>query len=185
MLPTMSSGQWAFLSLAAVLVFWMLGAYNRLVALRTAIGQAFAQVDDLLQRRAAAAAALVAVVGPAMSSEQSALDAWTAAQAQARAAAAALRAHPVAAARAAALAACEPPLAAAGARVTALLEQQPVLLAEPAAAAHLATLRECEAALMFARQRFNEAAQAYNEAARLFPTRLLVRLYGFGTAGRL
>ncbi len=185
MLPTMSAGQWASLGLAAVLVFWMLGGYNRLVALRTAIGQAFAQVDELLQRRAAAAAALVVVAAPAMSSEQSALDAWSAAQARAHKAAAALRTQPVAAERTAALAACEAPLAAAGARVTALLEQQPALLAEPAAAAHLATLRECEARLVFARQRFNEAAQAYNEAVHLFPTRLLARLYGFDTAGQL
>jgi hypothetical protein len=32
---------------------------------------------------------------------------------------------------------------------------------------------------------YNEATQAYNDAVRLFPTRLLARLYGFGTAGRL
>jgi LemA protein len=67
----------------------------------------------------------------------------------------------------------------------ALLEQHPAILAEPTAAAHLATLRETEARLIFARQLFNEAVQTYNEAVRLFPTRLLARLYGFGTAGRL
>ena len=46
-------------------------------------------------------------------------------------------------------------------------------------------LREAEPRLGFARQLFNEAVQAYNDAVRLFPTRLLARLFGFGTAGRL
>jgi LemA protein len=181
----MSSGQWASLGVAAVLVFWMVGAYNRLVALRTAIGDAFRQVDELVQRRAAAATALAARAGEAMASEQGALDAWLAAQTTARQAADALRARPVMANLAADLAAAEAPLAAAGARVMALLEQHPAVLAEPTTAAHLAALRETEARLVFARQLFNEAAQAYNDAVRLFPTRLLARLYGFGTAGRL
>lgn len=184
-MPSMSAGQWLSLGLAAVLVFWMVGAYNRLVALRTGIGDAFRQVDDLVQRRAAAASTLAAAVRPAMASEQTALDAWLGAQTQARQAADALRARPVMATLAAALASSEAPLAAAGARVMALLDQHPGVLAEPTAAAHLATLRECEARLVFARQLFNEAAQAYNDAVRLFPTRLLARLYGFGTAGRL
>jgi LemA protein len=185
MLPSMSAGQWVALAVAAVLVFWMVGAYNRLVAMRTAIGEAYRQVDELVQRRAAAAIALVARAREALASEQGALDAWLAAQAACREAADALRERPVAAGLAAALAASEALLAASGARVMALLEQQPAVLAEATAAAHLATLRETEARMVFARQLFNEAAQAYNDAVRLFPTRLLARLYGFGTAGRL
>jgi LemA protein len=163
-MPTMSAGQWLSLAIAAVLVFWMVGGYNRLVALRTAIGEAFRQVDELVQRRAAAATALVAAAREAMPSEQAALDAWLAAQTTSRLAADALRA---------------------GARVMALLDQHPEVTAEATTAAHVATLRETEARLVFARQLFNEAAQAYNDAVRLFPTRLLARLYGFGTAGRL
>lgn len=185
MLPAMSAAQWAALAVAAVLVFWMVGAYNRLVALRTAIGDTYRQVDELVQRRAAAAIALTARAREAMANEHSALDAWLAAQAASREAADALRARPVMAALAATLAAAEAPLAATGARVMALLEQHPTVLAEPTAAAHLATLRETEARLVFARQLYNEAAQTYNDAVRLFPTRLLARLYGFGTAGRL
>jgi LemA protein len=185
MLPEMSGSQWAVLGLAAVLVFWMVGAYNRLVALRTAIGESFRQVDELVQRRAAAAIALAARARTPMASEQGAIDAWLAAQATSQRAADALRLRPVRADLAAALAATEAPLAAAAARVMALLEQHPQVTSEATAAAHLATLRETEARLVFARQLFNEATQAYNEAARQFPTRLLARLYGFGTAGRL
>ena len=184
-MPAMSGAQWTVLAVAAVLVFWMVGGYNRLVALRTTIGQAFAQIDELVQRRNAAAIALVSAARPAMVAEQSALDAWLAAQAAARTAADALRARPVVADRAAALQSAEPPLAAATARVMALLDQHPEVLSEATTAAHVATLREIDARLGFARQLFNEAAQAYNDAARQFPTRLLTRLYGFGTAGRL
>ncbi|MEN9628390.1 MAG: hypothetical protein RJA10_1617 [Pseudomonadota bacterium] len=184
-MPTMSNGQWLVLAIAAVLVFWMVGAYNRLVSLRTAIGGAFGQVDELVQRRAAAATALAAAAREHMPSEQAALDAWLAAQTTSRQAADGLRARPVVASLATALMSAEPPLSAAAARVMALLEQHPEVTAEATTAAHVATLRETEARLVFARQLFNEAAQAYNDAARMFPTRLLARLYGFGTAGRL
>jgi LemA protein len=50
---------------------------------------------------------------------------------------------------------------------------------------HATALREAEPRMQFVRQLFNDAVQAYNDAAREWPTRLLVRLYGFGTAGRL
>lgn len=181
----MSTAQWWVLGVAAVLVFWMVGAYNRLVALRNRIADAFRQIDEGVQRRAAAASALVERIRPAMDSEQTALDAWLAAQATTRKAADALRQRPVVADLASALAAAEAPLAAAAARVMALLDQQPAVLADTTVAAHVATLRETEARLGFARQVFNEAAQAYNEGVRVFPTRVLARLVGFGTAGRL
>lgn len=185
MMPAMSSAQWTVLGVAAVLVFWMVGAYNRLVAMRTAIGMAFRLVDELVQRRAAAAVALAAAARTEMASEQTALDAWLSAQTTTRLAADALRARPVMTTLAAELMAAEAPLSAAASRVMALLEQHPQVLADPMAAAHRATLQETEARLVFARQLFNEAAQTYNDAVRLFPTRLLARLYGFGTAGRL
>jgi LemA protein len=44
---------------------------------------------------------------------------------------------------------------------------------------------EREPRLAFARQLFNDAAQTYDAALVQFPTRLLVRLFGFGPAGRL
>jgi LemA protein len=47
----LSPTQLGVLAGAAVLVFWRVGGYNRLVALRTGLGAAYAQVDELLQRR--------------------------------------------------------------------------------------------------------------------------------------
>jgi LemA protein len=170
---------------AAVLVFWMVGAYNRLVALRTRLGGAYAQVDDLLQRRAAAVRALATALRGPLSAETPALDAMLAAQAQVASAADALRARPVMASHAAALVAAEALMRSSSSRVLALVEQHPALVAAPDIAPTLATLHELPTRLGFARQVYNDAAAAYNEAARQFPTRLLTRLYGFGTAGRL
>jgi LemA protein len=52
-------------------------------------------------------------------------------------------------------------------------------------AANTRSWREADARLAFARQLFNEAAEAYNAAIALFPTRLLVPMFRFGKAGRI
>jgi len=167
-------------------VFWMVGAYNRLVALRSAIGSAWAQLDEPLQRRRDALQALVEALRPPLAEDGAALDALQGATLQVQAAAEALRARPVAAPLAAALVTAEEVLSTALARVVALLEHHPQLRDDtPEVAQPLQALKELEPRLAFARQLFNDAAQAYNAAARQFPTRLLTRLYGFGTAGRL
>ena len=181
----MTPGQIAALALAAVAVFWMLGAYNRLVALRNAVGSAWQQVDEALARRGAAVAPLVAALRGPLAAEGAALDALLAGQAQVSAAADALRPRPVLALQAAALVQAEAPMASASARVLALLDLQPELRDVAEVAPLAKALRDAEPQLAFARRLFNEAVQAYNDAARQFPTRLLTRLYGFGTAGRL
>lgn len=181
----MSVGQALTLLVAAVVVFWMLGAYNRLVRLRSEVGAAWQQFDAQLQRRALLTPALSSRVDLAMPAERPTLLALVESQLRLGLSADALRAAPVqpaaAAAVAAALAKVEPLLA----RLLALLEQPPLFQADEALAATLQELREIELRLAFARQRFNEAAEVYNEAAREFPTRLLLRLYRFGPAGCL
>lgn len=181
----MSHTQITLLVVAAVLAFWMVGAYNRLVDLRNRIAEAWQLVDEVLVRRGDAVAALVAALRAPLAGEQGALDALLSAQAQVRAAADALKTRPVMASLAAALQAAETTMSAASARVLALLEAQPELRGEAAVVPHAQLLRDSAGRLAFTRQMFNDAAQAYNAAARQFPTRLLARLYGFGTAGRL
>jgi LemA protein len=180
-----STQQIGFLVAAAVLVFWMVGAYNRLVSLRSAIGRAWRNVDELLKRRHAAADGLVAALREPMAAEAGALDALGAAQAQVQTAANALTARPVMAGLATAVVAAEAAWASASARVLALLEQHADLRTQPEVAVAVETLKDCAARLVFARQVFNEASQGYNEAARQLPTRLLTRMFGFGTAGRV
>jgi LemA protein len=181
----MSTQQLLLLAAAALLVFWVLGAYNRLVALRNDIGAAWVQVDAPLQRRSKAITALVAALRPRLSDERGALDALSAAQTQVQGAADALRQGPALARRARALASAESILAAALARLLALLEQRPDMSLEAELAPHLDALHDAAPRLAFARQLFNDAVRAYNEAARQFPTRVLARVFGFGQAGVL
>jgi LemA protein len=181
----MSGTQIGVLVAAAVLLFWMLGAYNRLVAQRTAIGEAFAQVQEGLRRRGQAVVTLAAALRGPLAAEQGALDAWLAAHARVLAAADAMGARPVLAPPAQALVAAEGALAAAASRVLALLEQQPALRAGDGVSGTLAAWHDADARLAFARQCYNEAGQVYDDAVRQFPTRLLARTYGFDPAGRL
>ena len=181
----LSTQQLLLIAAAALLVFWMLGAHNRLVALRNGIIAAWAQVDEPLQRRAAALQPLVAALRTHLPDEQGALDAVLAAQAQLQPTADALRARPALAPRAAALVGAEAALQAALSRLLALLEQRGDLTGADDVAPHVAALRDATQRLAFARQLFNDAVGSYNEAARQFPTRLLSSLFGFGAAGTL
>jgi LemA protein len=173
------------LALAAVVFFWMLGAHNRLVALRNHIIAAWGRVQDTLAQRSAALQPLVAALREPLAAEQGALDALLAAHNEAQQAAAALNAAPMLAAPALAWVAAESALAAAASRVTALLEQDLELRSHDTVAAPAAALRDTQSRLSFARQAFNEAAAEYNAALALFPTRLLMPVFRFAPAGRL
>jgi LemA protein len=181
----LNAQQLLLIAAAALLVFWMLGAHNRLVALRNEIIAAWAQVDEPLQRRGAALIALVQALRGHFSEEHGALDALHSAQAQVQAAADALRLRPALAPRAAVLTGAEAALQPALARVLALLEQRAGLATDDELAPHLAALRDTAQRMVFARQLFNDTVGRYNEAARQFPTRLVSSLFGFGVAGTL
>ena len=176
----MSNAQIAVLAGAAILVFWMVGAYNRLVALRSAIGSAWLLVDEVLKKRGDAVRTLVAALREPLAGEQGALDALLAAEKQLRRAADALGARPLVAALASALVGVEPTLASAASRVLALLDQHAELRHHDDIAPAAAVLRDTEARLAFTRQLFNEAALAYDRAVQQFPTNLLARIYRFG-----
>ena len=181
----MSQEQWALLAGAALLVFWMVGAYNRLVALRNGIGEAWSKVDEALRQRAAAAEPLLAALQQPLAAEHGALASLHAALAELRRCASVMGHKPVVEAHAAAWVAAESQLAAATSRVFALLDQHADLRSHPGVATDAARWRDAQQRLAFARTLFNEAATAYNEAIALFPTRLLLPLFGFARAGRV
>ena len=181
----MSQGQLVAIVVAAVTVFWMLGAYNRLVALRNDIGQAWATVEEALRQRGAAVAALVAALREPLAAEQGALEALQNAQGASAQATAAMAACTVADDTAAHWVAAEGALAAAASRVFALLDQHAELRAQDPVSAPVAAWGAWEPRLVYRRQKFNEAAFIYNAALTQFPTRLLVPLFGFRRAGRI
>ena len=181
----MTSTHLVALGVAALLVFWMLGAHNRLMTLRNAIAAAWAQLDDALRQRGQAVAELTTQLRAHLPHEHGSLDALLVANTQVQDACATLRLRPTTAALAGTLAAAEVALGASLSRVLALLEQHPALLADGAVAPPVQVLRQTEPRLAFGRQLFNNAASAYNQAALQWPTRALTGLFGFSAAGLL
>jgi LemA protein len=174
-----------WLGLLAVLGLWMLGAHNRVTALRASILTAWAQVEATLAAHGRAVGALLAAVAVPLAGEAAALEAVASAQAQVRSATEALRRAPVSVQGVAELAKADAVLGAVLVRLVALVEQQTALLADAAVSEPLQLLRDHPARLAFARQMFNDAGAAYNAATVQFPTRLLGSLLRFGQAGRL
>jgi LemA protein len=164
--------QTLFLALAAaVLVFWSVGAYNRLVGLRNELLRCFAPVDEqfrhrhgLLQRWAEGLA----------DADPVALDGFRAACQQAEAACAHVRSRPVRAGTLTSLRLAEE-----------ILMQARLRLPSGPDEALAAALAEADTTLSFARRQFNEAALAYNRAVSQFPTWVLAGLFGFRKAGTL
>jgi LemA protein len=181
----LSEEQIVVLAIAGVLVFWIVGAYNRLVALRSAIVAAWAGVEQTLNRRGEVVAPLVQALRVPLAAEQGTLDALLALHGQAGAAAQAMRERPLAASSASAWVLAETALAAAASRVLALLDQHAELRAGEPVAALVATWREAGARLDFMQQAYDAAATAYNEAAAQAPTRWLLPFFRFAPAGRL
>jgi LemA protein len=180
----MNGTQIASVIAAAVAVFWIIGAYNRLVSLRMAIGTAWAQVEEALQRRNQLLPALLTQWRAPLAAEHQALDAVVVALAQVRSAADAVRLRPVRVAPLRAFAVQEAQLRSALARVMALVEALPAPH-DGALDEALDQLRALAPRMALARLAFNDAATAYDAAIAQWPTRLLVPWFGFRRAGRL
>jgi len=173
------------LLLACVLVFWVLGAYNRLVRLRRAVAQAWVQAEAPLNRRAQLLPELSAWVLQEMPQEQAALAALAQAQEAVAQAARSLQTSPVSATAAASLVANLARLDASLARLQALCEMHAGLREQATVQTAMAEWRELEGRLVFGRQLYNDAVQIYNDAVAEFPTRWLVGWFKFLPGGRL
>lgn len=181
----MDTPQIITLFVLAVLMFWAVGAYNRLVGLRNTIGGAWAQIEVQLRRREDLLPSIVAALRAPFAGDSNVLDAVLAASDQASAAASAVHPRPGEAGAVASLALAEQVLAGSVARLHALLDRYPAQAGDGQLAAGLRELAAIEQRLDFARQLFDAAAHGYNLAVHQFPTRLLAPLFRFGPAGRL
>jgi len=181
----MSAGQLVVLALAAVLVFWMVGAYNRLVALRSAIGAAWGGIHETLRQRGDVVAPLLAALQVPLVAEQGALESLRLSHERAQAAATEMKARPFTPAAVAAWRSAEAALASSASRVLALVEQHAELRCTAPVATAVATWHLAGSRLGYGCQVFDACVAAYNEAAAQLPTRWLLRLFGFALAGRL
>lgn len=182
---SLSGLPWGWIGLLVVLGLWMLGARNRIVALRAAVATAWQQVDTVIKARQQAIGALLDAALPRLEAERGAVDAVVGAQIQVATAAEVLRRRATREEPAAVLARAEIGLGSALARLVALIETHGELRHDGEIVAQLRALSDQAPRLAFAREAFNEAVQRYNAAIEQFPTRLLNRLFRFERAGTL
>ena len=184
------TSHWLFqLVVLAVLLAWVVGAYNRLVRLRAAIITAWEQIVAALVRRSEAMAAVAEAVREPLAAESATLQALADADAKQRTAADGVRQARARIADVSLWVNAEAGVASPASRLRALIELQPALVHEsdlgPQLAAGLAAWREAEPRLQFARQSFNDAVDLYNKAIHQVPTRLIASPLGFRSAGRV
>jgi LemA protein len=153
------------LGIVALLVLWMIGAYNGLIALKNKVANAWKQIDVQLKRRHDLIPNLVNTVKGAMDFERNTLEAVIAARNTA-----------VNATGVAATATAEGELTQALGRLFALTEAYPDLKATGNVAQLQEELTSTENKIGFARQLYNDVATEYNIRQATFPTMLVAGL---------
>ena len=178
-----------FWALLALLFFWAIGAYNRLVRLRSTVVKAFAVLDEQLVRQLVWVQGCLpeAMRGGAVTAPGELQDEVTAAWARLHAASeqfavalAQARAQPIDVPGMASLVMAHEALRTAwGATLAEAVPADAVPSSERLQARWLRLLHQS----LPLRTAFNDAAQSYHQAIAQFPASLLARLFGFKPAG--
>ena len=151
------------------------GTYNRLVGLQEAVDSAWAQVENVYQRRADLIPNLVATVRGAAEFERGTLEAVT----EARAKVGQMTFEGVPDAQEfARFQAAQGELSQALSRLMVVVERYPELRATEAFRDLKAQLEGTENRIAVERMRFNEAAQAFNTRRNSFPTNVMAGFFG-------
>ena len=154
-----------FLVVLAVIVLWVIGAYNGLIALKNQVVNAWKQIDVQLKRRHDLIPNLVNTVKGAMDFERSTLDAVISARNKA-----------VSATGVKDTARAEGELTQALGRLFALTEAYPELKSNQNVLQLQEELTSTENKVGFARQLYNDVATQYNTKQATFPTMLIAGL---------
>lgn len=181
----MSTNTLIGIALAALVVFWAIGAHNRLVRLKNMIANAFGQIDVQLKRRYDLIPNLVEAARKYVQHERDTLEAVIAARNQARSANDAVRSRPTDVQAVTTLVAAEQALGGSLDRFFALNEAYPELKADQTLRDLSEELTSTENKVTFARQAYNDAVLDYNNAQGQFPAVLIARLSGFTPSAML
>jgi LemA protein len=181
----MSPSNLIFIALLAMLVFWAVGAYNRLIRLKNTIANAFGQIDVQLKRRYDLIPNLVEAAKKYLQHEQATLEAVIAARNQARAASDVVRSRPANALAVTTLSTAEQALGGSLGRLFAVAEAYPELKANQTIRELSEELTSTENKVTFARQAFNDAVLDYNNAQGQFPAVLVARVFSFAPSAML
>jgi len=155
------------------------GIYNGLVTKAQVVDQAWAQVQNVYQRRADLIPNLVATVSGAANFEKSTLTEITAARASVGQVKLDPNAAPTDPAKLAEFQKAQEQLSGALSRLLVVVERYPDLKATSNFRDLQAQLEGTENRITVERQRFNEAVMAYNTTVKTFPNALLAGLFGF------
>ena len=160
---------WIVLGVIALIVIWLIALYNGLVGGRNQAQTAWSQIDVQLKRRHDLIPNLVQVVKDAMGYEQETLTKVVQARNAAAAASGPAQAGPAEAA-----------LSQATRGLFALMENYPQLKANDNVKQLQEELTSTENKIAFARQFYNDSANAYNTRRQTFPAVLAAASLGFG-----
>jgi LemA protein len=165
-----------------LLVFWAVGAYNRLVSLRNRFKNGFMQIDVQLKRRYDLIPNLVETAKGYMKHERETLEAVIAARNSAVTANAKASTDPTDTAAMQQMAAAEGALNQTLGRLFALSEAYPDLKANQNMMQLTEELTSTENRIAFARQAYNDSVMEFNNATEQFPGSIIAGMFGFRQA---
>jgi LemA protein len=168
--------------LVFVVLMWIVGAYNRLVALRNRFKNAFAQIDVQLKRRYDLIPNLVETAKGYIKHERGTLEAVVAARNAASTANVRAAQNPGDASAMKELSGAESALTSTLGRLFAVAEAYPDLKANTTMMALMEELTSTENKVAFARQAYNDAVMGYNTQRETFPNNMIAGPFNFGPA---
>ncbi|MBR3491814.1 MAG: LemA family protein [Bacteroidales bacterium] len=164
--------------IVGLILIWGIGVYNGFVKKQEAMTTAWGQVENVYQRRADLVPNLVALVKNYAEYEQGTLIAVTEARAK-KAAATTVDIENYTESDLKDFQAAQDDLGSSLNRLIVSVENYPDLKANEEYLTLQAQLAGCENRILTERQRFNEAAKAYNQSIRKFPGNLIANMFGF------
>jgi LemA protein len=173
------------LVIVVVLALWIVGIYNGLVTARNAFKNAFAQIDEQLQRRFDLIPNLVETAKGYIKHERETLEAVIAARSAAMSGLSAAKASPGDPAAMAELASSQGMLNGALGRLMAVAEAYPDLKANQNMMQLSEELTSTENKVAFARQAFNDSVMSYNNRREVFPSSVIAGMFQFAPAALL
>ena len=164
-----------------VLFFWIKGMYNSMVSRDEAVSQAWAQVENVYQRRADLIPNLVATVKGYAEHESSTLEAVV--NARAKATQATVDPSSLSEEELTRFMSAQNELGTAIGRLLVSVERYPDLKANQNFLELQAQLEGTENRIAVERKKFNEAARSYNVAIRRYPNNICGGMFGFEKKG--
>lgn len=170
------------LAIIAIVVFWGVGVYNRIIALRNYFENAFSQIDVQLKRRYDLIPNLVETAKAYMAHERETLEAVIAARNHAVDANKKVAGNPADTSAFKQMVAADGVLNASLGKLFALSEAYPDLQANQTMMQLSEELSSTENRIAFARQGYNDSVMSYNVAIQQFPGSVIANSFGFKTA---